>query len=366
MKKVAIDCRMINSSGIGTYLQNNVAGLVDHFEVIALGSSDELKKFDWYKSVRVLEFNAPIYSLKEQLMYPILIPRCEVLWSPHFNVPLLPTRAKKRVVTIHDVFHLHYYSSLSLFQKIYASIVFRFAVALSNKIITVSKFSQQELLKYLKFSTDKIKVIYNAIEPKVFHKTADASGNLMLSELGIVKDRYILCVGNIKSHKNIKVVLETIKQNLISADIKLVLVGKIDGLITSDNQLLQEIARSPQLKERIIFTNYIETNDLIRLYSSAMIFIFPSLYEGFGIPPLEAMACECPVIASDIPVVREICGDAVLYFNPTEPNDLAFKIQQLMNDESLRKHMITIGIKRVSQFTWLESVQSHLSVFARL
>jgi len=366
MKRLVIDCRMINSSGIGTYLQSNIVGLLNHFEVIVLGSSDELKKFEWSKSVKIIHFSAQIYSIKEQLMYPFLIPECEIFWSPHFNIPMLPIRAKKRIVTIHDVFHLHYYSTLSLVKRIYTSIILKSAVILSDRIITVSKFSQNELLKFLTFSGDKIRVIYNAVEGKVFCKGKDSSDRSKLEELGIGQSNYILCVGNIKPHKNIKIIFEVLKRNLIPTDIKLVVVGKITGFLTADNQLFREISLYPSLKERVIFTDYINTTDLITLYSHAKIFVFPSLYEGFGIPPLEAMACKCPVIASDIPSVREICEDAVLYFTPNDPNDLAQKIQRLINDDELKAEMIKTGLKRVSQFSWSKSIQSHTLVFSSL
>ena len=156
MNSLAIDVRMWNSSGIGTYIKNIVPFLVDNFNVFLLGNNNEIKNYGFYDKVKVVECNSSIYSIKEQFELFNKIPKCDIFWSPHYNVPLLPIKGKKRVVTIHDVYHLAFYNSLSLKQKLYANTLINHAMKNSDMIFTVSEFSKQEIIRYTKAEYKKI------------------------------------------------------------------------------------------------------------------------------------------------------------------------------------------------------------------
>jgi glycosyltransferase involved in cell wall biosynthesis len=133
-------------------------------------------------------------------------------------------------------------------------------------------------------------------------------------------------------------------------------------LITGDSEIFALQKDSPILRERISFTGYMEDADLPAIYNCASLLVFPSLYEGFGLPPLEAMACGCPVVASNIASITEICGDAVSYVDPNDIENIADGMRNLLTDEILRQKIITRGYEKVKQFTWGKSAEEHIRV----
>lgn len=356
--KIVLDARMYNSSGIGTYIKNILTTLIPKTHIVLLGNLTELQHLNCDK----IEFNAPIYSISEQLKFPIIVPECDIFWSPHYNIPLLPIRAKKRVVTIHDVYHLAYYNKLSLKQKIYVKLLMQSAVKISNVIITVSNYSKSEI-KRLTNCSDNIEMIYNGVS-----KTTNLKDFYAVKEFYKLPDNYILFTGNIKPHKNLITLLRAyllLDAHLLNK-FKLVIVGKKDGFITGDNEVFNFINCYQILKDNLIFTGYVNDDDLSVIYKQAAVFIFPSLYEGFGLPPLEAMAYECPVIVSNQSSMPEICGNAALYFDPINETDICEKIETVLYDSVLRKSLIELGSKRVAKFSWEESAESHLKLFKKV
>ena len=144
---IAIDARMINDSGIGTYLKNIIPHFITNFNVILLGDKRKLLAFENDEKNNIINFTEKIYSLKEQLRYPIIIPKCDIFWTPHFNAPIFPTKAKKCITTIHDVNHLAFEGGLGYFKKKYARFLYLNALNRSEEIITVSNFSRNEIIK---------------------------------------------------------------------------------------------------------------------------------------------------------------------------------------------------------------------------
>ncbi|TWR25676.1 glycosyltransferase family 4 protein [Mucilaginibacter achroorhodeus] len=352
---------MINHSGIGTYLRMLLPAIISKFEVTLLGDPSLLGSY--YPNVAVVDFPASIYSISEQLKYRKVIPVCDLFWSPHYNAPLMPVKALKRVVTIHDVFHLAFASQLSLKQKIYAKLAFNLVSKLSNRIVTVSHFSKQEILKFIKVDQSKINVIHNGVEQQA--KLVDVNNLKAKYQL---PDNYILFVGNVKPHKNLK--------NLANAYLalpkalqdryKLLVVGKKDGFITGDDNLFDMISSNQALSDNLHFTGYVDNDDMATIYNNAAVFVFPSLYEGFGLPPLEAMVNKCAVLASEIPVLHEVCGEAAVYFDPENAEDIASKIEWILNNDQERETLIAKGAERVKLFDWQQSAQKHIELFNQL
>lgn len=362
-KLLCIDCRMISNSGIGRYISEILPYIIDKLkeEVVLLGKTEELKQYN----TSVLEFNAPIYSIQEQLKYSIIIPKSKLFWSPHFNIPLFHIRSEKRITTIHDAYHLAYYKNLSLFQKIYAKTVINAALKMSDKIITVSNFSKKELLQYThSIYKDKIEVIYNGISDK---KSDENNKNVSVNPYP-----YILYVGNIKPHKNLENALEAYalflkKHSEIMNKPLFKIVGKRDGFINGSQDRLKKILdNNPVLNEFVVFTGFVSDIELNKLYSEALAFIFPSKYEGFGLPLLEAMRANCPVLASNIPSVKEICGDSVLYFDPESINDISEKISLIYFSENLRKELMNKGDRIYKKYLWEASAKKHLNIIMQL
>ncbi len=346
MKKLVVDARMINASGIGRYLKELLPYIVNKFETTLIGDEREIKKFEWSKKVKIINSNAPIYSVKEQIELFKKIPETDIFWSPHYNIPVLPIKAKKRVVTIHDVYHLAFKSTLTVPQKIYAEFMIKQAVKKSDVIITVSEFSKNEILKYNPVNKD-ISVIYNGVNLDFFKPLNN-----------VKKEKYILYVGNVKPNKNLVRALKAfIKLGL--TDFKFIIVGEKENFITKDTQV-EILAKN--LGDKVIFTGYVDDKKLVEIYNKAFLFIFPSIYEGFGVPPLEAMACGTPVVVSNAASLPEICGDAAYYVNPYKIEDIAKGIKTIIENESLRKKLIEKGFERVKFFSWENSAKKTIKI----
>ncbi|MGM0440531.1 MAG: glycosyltransferase family 4 protein [Chlamydiota bacterium] len=358
MISIAVDARMINSSGIGTYLKALLPSLCSCCEVILLGDYQQLKAY----KAKIVDFRAPIYSIKEQLWFPIKIPSCNIFWSPHYNIPLFPIKANKRLVTLHDVFHLVFLNQLSLPQKLYAKLVINKAVQISDAVVTVSEFSKKEIQKHCRLiKPAKVHVIHNGVDCNHFQNYLDDEIQKNLRYKYKLPQKYMLCVGNLKPHKNLGNLLIAFENLLRSKDIDnhLVIVGDREKLRSADNEIIQYVISSDILKNRVSFTGYVDDIDLPGIYTMAELFAFPSKYEGFGLPPLEAMAAGCPVIASSAASIPEVCGDAAEYFDPDDPDKIATVIKKVTLSQDLQNALIKKGYARHKEFDWQSTQKAH-------
>lgn len=364
---VLLDARMIKHSGIGTYLQNLIPYIVDKINLTVLGNSSALKDFSWSKQVQIIEMKSKIYSIKEQFELLYKIPALSLFWSPHFNVPIIPTKAKKQIVTVHDVFHLTFSKILSIPKRIYAKKLINSAVQNSDRIITVSNFSKQEIINHTGTDSDKIVVIYNGINKHLFNPDKDIQESTMIKKKYNLPEKFILYVGNVKPHKNLRRLLEAYLeiQDKIP-DFSLVIVGETEDFLTADNQLFNFIKGDRGLRVKVHITGHIEMEDIAKLYRSAAVFVFPSLYEGFGLPPLEAMACGCPTVISNIGSLSEVCGEAASYFDPNHSSSIAEKILHSITDQKLREKLKNKGLEQAKKFNWIDSANRHIEVIHEL
>ena len=283
--------RMYRASGIGTYLQNLLPALATRSNSPCVRKFHELRP----KGARGSYHHSDLLGGRTDPPFLKLVPRCDVFWSPHYNVPWLPVRAKARLVTIHDVFHLAHLSALSLPQRGYATLAFRAAARFSKHIITVSEFSKTEIQRYLPVSANQISAISNGVDHALFNEQANPDRQRTVRQKYGLPPRWLLYVGNVKPHKNLLTLVKAFAM-LPEAltDRHLVIVGQREGFITGDTELGRALQDDPSLAQRIHFTGFVEQADLPVLYRLAELFVFPSKYEGFGLPPLEAMACGCP------------------------------------------------------------------------
>jgi len=356
--KLVIDFRMHQSSGIGTYIRNIVPFLLDEFELILLGNAEDIKVYAWSDKVKIINFIAPIYSIQEQFEFALKIPPCDVFWSPHFNVPLLPIRAKTRLVTIHDVFHLACKNSLPVIQRLYAQLLLYTATSRATLVLTVSDFSKKEISRFFAQTADKIVVVPCAIDPILF---CPQDVRVSLKQKPPLPSQFILYVGNVKPHKNLMNLLLALKA---LPDVNLVIVGKKSGFITGDHKIIDLLEQDVALKSRVFFTGFVNDADIVRLYNAAEIFVFPSFYEGFGLPPLEAQACGCPVIASNAASLPEVCSDSVLYCDPYDVDNIAEKISTLLRDKGLQQELIEKGLINSQRFNWESSADKVREIMA--
>ena len=361
---ICLDTRMLHASGIGVYLQNLIPALSEVFRLTLIGNEKELKHY----SAEVIYADIPIYSIAEILRLPSQVPDCDIFWSPHYNVPLLPVKARKRLVTIHDVYHLAYFRTLSLKQKLYAKIMMQAAVRKSDHMISVSAFSKGEIVRYTGTSPDKITVVHNGIDHDLFRPVRDAGVKQAVRQKYQLPDKFLLFVGNVKPHKNLLTFInafDRIRGQL--PEHSLLIVGKKEGFITGDTSLHERIRQSPELEGRISFTGFVDNEDLPVIYSMAELFVFPSLYEGFGLPPLEAMACGCPVLVSNRASMPEACGDAASYVNPEDTGTMGDAILNMLDMSEVEKeNSVKRGIERARTFTWEQSLQKHIALIRNL
>jgi glycosyltransferase involved in cell wall biosynthesis len=306
--------------------------------VILIGSPEELKGVDH------IPFDAPIYSIREQLQLPFVIPRCDLFWSPHYNIPVLPMRARHLVATVHDVYHLAFGAELSWIQRFYARSMLSRVGRLCDKVITVSWFSASEILQHVGIAGEKVEVIYPGLDHELFYPRVEKR-----SVRGISRP-FFLCVGNQKPHKNIRVALEAFRRFRSTVEEgALVLVGKRGGAVT---EFLEEY---PLLQNDIYCFEDVDDQELPLFYRQAVALIFPSLYEGFGFPPLEMLACGGVAIVSAIGALKESCGDAALFVDPRSPADVAEKMAL-----AWRREAPDGGIAWARRFNWKESGEKHV------
>ncbi|WP_378180262.1 glycosyltransferase family 4 protein [Aquimarina sp. SS2-1] len=360
--RLVVDIRLIHNSGIGTYIKNILPGIISSFdEVIVLVNKEGIDEFKWKNRVHVITFPYKTYSFLEQLYYSSVIPECDVFWTPHFNAPLFSIKSKKRIVTIHDVNHMSNPSNFSRIKRLWAKVLYQNAVRKSDYIITVSEFSKSEILRHFKAEKQKLSVVHCGVK-----QNYGKSINTEDCSLALPKS-YFLFVGNVKPHKNLITLLQAYKEldKSVRTTYKLVILGKKEGFITNDYKVF-EFIKEHNLENDIYFTGCIKDQEVPIVYHQATMFIFPSLYEGFGLPILEAMSCAVPVLSSDRTSLPEIGGAASLYFDPSNFAELKEKITLLVNDKKLQSEMIKKGIEHVKNFSWEQSIQKHIKILNQL
>ena len=325
--RIAIDCRMIGSGGIGSYSSALLPFFIQKHECTLLGRAEQLEPFR-DSSAALVECTVPPFSIKELLCFPADIAKkinaCDVFYSPYCNVP-----SGIRVpvfTTIHDVVFLDVKALASPLGTFIRKVFYMRAVQKSAAVFTVSEFSAERIRHHLKCRKPLV-VTYNAVPAWFCEEDSSASDNTAMSEdaFSDASDS-VLFVGNIKKHKGLSVLVDAfVAARERGLPLKLLLVGNKDNFRTGDTEVFEKIERAPAGSVR--FTGKISDSQLKTLYKTARFLVQPSFYEGFGMPPLEAMSLGCPVIMSDIPVFKEIYRDfPVTFFACGDADDLAKKM----------------------------------------
>lgn len=298
------------------------------------------------KNVKVRIIRERVTFIWDQIKLPLSLKKAKVqiFFSPYFKAPIF---APCNFVTmIHDLIPLK--SSGNTLAKFYYVIWGRLCAKFATKIITVSLFSKEELLKILHINNRKVNVVYNSIDEIFFCPVSREVINKMKKNYGI-KNEFILWIGVMKLSKNLPHLIEAYV--MLPAEVKdkynLVIGGKKNKYFKELEALVKELG----LENKVLFPGFIADKDLPALYREASLFVFPSLYEGFGIPPLEAMACGTPVVASNTTSLPEVLGDAAILVNPLDTQKLAQGIANVLTDGNLREKLIQGGIKRSQNFS---------------
>jgi glycosyltransferase involved in cell wall biosynthesis len=263
-----------------------------------------------------------------------------------------PMIRRNQTVTIHDAGIFAMPDSYSTAFRIWYRFLLTVLGRVSKRVLTDSEFSRHELGRYLHISPTKIEAIPLGRE----HIDTISAEDYIIERAGLSDKPYLLAVGSLSARKNFEAILGAIDRSG-KVDFNIVIAGGTNPKVFGDMKV--------KLPNYVYHLGYVTDGELKSLYRHATAFIYPSLYEGFGLPPLEAMTCGCPAIVSDIPPHREVCGEAALYCNPHDVDDMAGKIQLIMNDESLRRRLAAAGREQEKKFSWKTTARNFLRVLER-
>ena len=362
--RVAIDTRKIHDFGIGTYIRNllrQLARIDRNTEYILLCREPDLGiAAQLGPNFRGVVEPSPNYSLREQIHIPWLLrrERPDVYHAPHYVLP--PAVRCRSVVTIHDCIHLMFPQYLpNRAAYAYARASMWAAARRSDRILTVSEASKRDILHFFNVKPEKIVVVYNAIDEH-FSATPSEEQVARIRERYQLDHKFVLYVGNIKPHKNLVRLIEAFSQlRRTHDDLKLLIIGDEISKLPA----LRRAVHRNKLHKFVRFLGYLKDDTLTVLYRLASVFVFPSLYEGFGLPPLEAMASGTPVVTSNVSSLPEVTGDAAVLVDPYDVDSISDGMRRILDDPRLAEELRIKGLKRAREFSWERSVEKTQRVY---
>ena len=386
--KIGIDARMYGyaQTGIGNYIRHLLKSIFEldkenNFVVFLLS-----EEFDNFKipneRIKKVKVSAKWYGWKEQFLFPIKLyqEKLDLMHFTHFNSPVL--YFKKSIVTIHDVtpFHFPGHKMKSLIRRIGFKLVFLSSVKKASKIIAVSGNTKNDIINYFKIKENKIKVIYEGVDEQFRARTLAGVHSLdckkndlnkiksyrlsrkLGTELQITKP-FIFYTGVWRNHKNLVGLIKAfaILKNKYKLNYQLVLGGKEDPYYPEVRETWQKLG----LEKDIIRTGFIDQECLPLFYNEAELFVIPSFYEGFGLIGLEAMACGIPVVSSNTTSLPEILGEAAIYFNPHNPEEMAEKMKLVLTDKKLYNRLRENGFRQIRKYSWERMGEETMRVYKK-
>lgn len=283
--------------------------------------------------------------------------RLDSFWSP---CDIMPSRLSKniyQVLSIHDLTHIFYPQTMANYNRLIHRIFFTSSMRNANHIITMSEHTKKSIVEHFNIVPTKISVIYEGVDEKF--KPLDKMEAKKILQRYSIERPYLLSVGTLEPKKNYTRLLKA--YNAVKTDLDLIIVGK-KGWKADD--IFKTIA-SLGIKERVKILGYVQNDDLPYLYNGAEVFVFPSLYEGFGLPLLEAMACGTPVICSNTSSLAEISGDAAIKFNPESVDEIVNQLQRVIDDNDLKRRLTKLGLARAKEFSWDKTAKQTLAILKR-
>jgi len=253
--------------------------------------------------------------------------------------------------TIHDLGFIVNPKLYHPLERIYQKISHTLAIHRADKLIAVSNITKQDIEKYYPRAAHKVKVIYNGWDQEEFKPIDSAQKKIIRAKYNLPAD-YLLYIGRIETKKNIQNLVKA--YNILKTDLPLVLAGR------PGNYGYEEIRELAKENKNILFLGYISQSDYQLLIGAATIFVFPSKFEGFGIPILEAMGSGIPIACSDMPVLHEVAGTAAMFFNPDKPEQIAKALDKLINNVPMQNKLVTAGLERATNFSWEKCAQETL------
>lgn len=368
--RIAIDARIAyyTGAGIGQYTIRLTQALVKSArdeEFILLQSRKQPEPLINSPSIRTMGLWTPSHHRLEQWLLSLELPlrqlNVDVLHSPDF-IPPLHLNTFRSVITVHDLAFLRWPHFLTEDSARYYGQVDE-AVRRADHIIAVSQSTKDDLIRLLGVPSEKITVVYEAADP-LFRPVDSQEAWAYLRGKFPLPEEYIFFVSTIEPRKNIGALLRAyahLRQHY-NVGAGLVLAGAIGWL---SERVFEEVSRLG-LERHVTFLGRVENEDLLYLYNAARCLAHPAFYEGFGLPPLEAMACGTPVVVSNVSSLPEVAGDAALLVDPNDEEALAVALHRLLTDEDLRAALREKGLARAATFSWQRAAQETLAIYRRV
>jgi glycosyltransferase involved in cell wall biosynthesis len=364
--KIAFDLRRIGNPGIGRYMKclaEAITAQAPEHEYLFVLPPDGESLVNAPQAEKICP-ELKYYSVREQIELPRILRRHQVdlLHSPHFLLPLfLPiARLCPAVATIHDVIYLACPQDLpSRAGRLYYRTMMHACSRVAAHIITDSEYSKAEIVRYLHADPGKIDVIYPGVDPG-FHRVTDSERlDAVRAKYGLDRN-FILCVGIYKPRKNHAGLLRAFQRLRQSGgDAQLVIAGPM----AEGESMLRRLAAELGIAQHVTFAGFVNELDLHALYSAARACVCPSLYEGFGFTVLEAMVCGTPVVCSSATSLPEVAGQAVLYADPHNADEMANQLLRVLSDGALRTSLIERGTQNLQRFNWANMARQTLAVY---
>jgi len=368
--KIGMDVSFISGekSGIERYAASLVNGLAkidcknDYFLYTYRRTRSDLAANKTNFTFRVSEKYFFYTALWVKFYLPVTAKRdkVDILHCPCYIAPV--TDSFRVVITIHDMASWIFPENFPLKHRMVYSLLVPSSARKAARIIAVSESTKRDIVKFFRIPEEKIEVIYEGVS-EIYKPVKDENllkGTRRKYDIP-PSSPYILCVGTLEPRKNVARLIESFVYLKADGKIKQKLV-----IAGGKGWLYDDIFRTVEkfkVREEVIFTGCVPEGDLPSLYSGADLFVYPSLYEGFGLPPLEAMACGAPVVSSDVSSLPEVVGDAGILVNPYEKEELAKSIYEVINNPELKKKMISKGIERAKKFSWQTAARKTLALY---
>jgi len=372
--KIAIDATILRSQNTGTgfYVINLLNGLMKYDkenEYIVFGNKEIIKKFVFlnnknFRIENVIFKNRIVRVLWQLFILPFKLKKLNVniLHSTNYITPLFKFNLKF-IVTIHDLTFIIFPEKFTIVKRLFFRFMVPIFIRKADKVITVSENTKNDIIKFLKVPKEKISVTFETYNECYDSEIKKEDSKKILDKYGINKN-YFLFVGMIEPRKNILSILKAFIELDDELDEDLVIVGKKGWYYREIEEFMENI-KNKRLKNRIIFTGFVSEKELVSIYKNAEIFIYPSFYEGFGIPPLEAMVCGVPVITSNTSSIPEVVGDAAIKIDPYNYIELKEAIKVLKHNPQKKEEMSEKGKEQSKKFSSKKFAENTINIYKK-
>ena len=365
--RIGIDARKLTHFGIGTYIRNLLEGIARRPESLAyrfrvyvpgadVGALPELPSH-----FEVVPEDSPGYSIAEltRFAWRLMRDRLDLFHATHYVIP--PLARARAIVTIHDIIHVLYPQFLpSRAAQLYARVMIGRALRRADRIITVSYNSKRDLVDYFGIAPARIDVVYNGVAASFNDHVPRAERDRVAVKYGLPRP-YLLFLGGEKPHKNVRNVLRGFAEARRERALPHALV--LAGPMPKNRSRVEALIGGLELQSRVIRTGIVPEEDLPGLFAGADAFLYPTLYEGFGLPVVEAMACGVPVLTSSTSALQEIAGGYAYLVDPMDVEAIGRGIADLATDPARRAELVELGKRRAADFSWDRAAQQTLKVY---